>query len=225
MQGKERKVIVVSTVLTRSRGDNASHEVVASDESVNKQVTVPVATKGASIGFLRAPKRFNVALTRAKALTIVVGHPMLLAEDPYWRAMLQYCVNNDAYVGCKGCKCPIRYVVTNLTFLASATWTFSEWDNCLFGFVSPTEGSAAWKRAQAEGNHGGGINDSDYGSAEADDAEELISRILELGPGLLGQVFHILTEAVLHSAPLISVFYVHLASCIRVIWSACTRLI
>ena len=32
------------------------------------------------VGFWRNPKRFNVAVTRAKALLVVVGHPVVLME-------------------------------------------------------------------------------------------------------------------------------------------------
>ena len=32
------------------------------------------------VGFWRNPKRFNVAITRAKALLVVVGHPVVLVE-------------------------------------------------------------------------------------------------------------------------------------------------
>lgn len=31
-------------------------------------------------------QRFNVAVTRAKALLIVVGNPLLLSHDPDWKA-------------------------------------------------------------------------------------------------------------------------------------------
>ena len=34
------------------------------------------------VGFWRNPKRFNVAITRAKALLVVVGHPVVLMEVP-----------------------------------------------------------------------------------------------------------------------------------------------
>ena len=52
------------------------------------------------IGLLGA-RRFNVAVTRAKALCVVVGHPKLLAGEPYWRDCLQDCLNRDAYRGAR----------------------------------------------------------------------------------------------------------------------------
>ncbi|XP_030325089.1 RNA helicase Mov10l1 [Calypte anna] len=52
------------------------------------------------LGFLSNPKRFNVAITRAKALLIVVGNPHVLVKDPCFCALLEYCVMNRVYVGC-----------------------------------------------------------------------------------------------------------------------------
>ncbi|XP_074532791.1 RNA helicase Mov10l1 isoform X2 [Halichoeres trimaculatus] len=53
-----------------------------------------------ALGFLANPKRFNVAVTRPKALLIIVGNPHILIRDPCFRALLQYCFINGAYVGC-----------------------------------------------------------------------------------------------------------------------------
>jgi hypothetical protein len=44
----------------------------------------------AQLGFWRNPKRFNVAITRAKALLVVVGHPLVLARDEHWRELLRW---------------------------------------------------------------------------------------------------------------------------------------
>jgi helicase MOV-10 len=78
-QGQEKRVIIMSTV-------RASKEFVKSD------------TKH-QLGFLTNPKRFNVAITRAKALLIVVGQPEVLAVDRHWRALIASCVTKGAYCG------------------------------------------------------------------------------------------------------------------------------
>ncbi|NXD68606.1 M10L1 helicase, partial [Eolophus roseicapillus] len=52
------------------------------------------------LGFLFNPKRFNVAVTRAKALLIVIGNPHVLAKDPCFCALLEYSLMNGVYVGC-----------------------------------------------------------------------------------------------------------------------------
>lgn len=44
-------------------------------------------------------QRFNVAITRAIALLIVIGNPDILQCDPHWREFLQYCSENSAFVG------------------------------------------------------------------------------------------------------------------------------
>ena len=51
------------------------------------------------LGF-RSEKRFNVAITRAMSLLIVIGDPHLLSEDPSWRAFLKHCISLGAYTGC-----------------------------------------------------------------------------------------------------------------------------
>ena len=71
------------------------------------------------LGFLTNPRRFNVAITRARALLVVVGNPHLLSKvlhlkdvveifdriffcfkDPDWRDLLDYSVSNGCYKGC-----------------------------------------------------------------------------------------------------------------------------
>ncbi|XP_020501549.1 RNA helicase Mov10l1 [Labrus bergylta] len=79
-QGQEFLVIVMSTV--------RSNESVQTDDLQNV------------LGFLANPKRFNVAITRPKALLLIVGNPHILIKDPCFRALLQYCFINRAYLGC-----------------------------------------------------------------------------------------------------------------------------
>ncbi len=60
-------------------------------------------------GLFYDPKAFNVALTRAQSLLIVVGDPAMwvLADEP-WRELLQCVVDNDAYVGMRGLRLPAQ---------------------------------------------------------------------------------------------------------------------
>lgn len=79
-QGSERRVIIISTV--RSTVDFIEFDLKY------------------QLGFVSNPKRFNVAVTRAQALLIVVGNPLVLERDKHWNALLQYCVSQGGYVGC-----------------------------------------------------------------------------------------------------------------------------
>ncbi|KAJ2936839.1 hypothetical protein H1R20_g242, partial [Candolleomyces eurysporus] len=74
-QGQERRVIIISTVRSNSN-------FVASD--INR-----------SLGFVANGRRMNVAITRAQALLIVIGNPVVLSLDPLWRQFMNY-------IYCKG---------------------------------------------------------------------------------------------------------------------------
>ncbi|CAN9511896.1 unnamed protein product [Ophioblennius macclurei] len=78
-QGQERKIIMVSAV-------RSSVNYVKFDKDFN-------------IGFLSNEKRFNVAITRAKSLLIVVGNPVILNKDPTWKKFISYCVEQRGYTG------------------------------------------------------------------------------------------------------------------------------
>ncbi|NXP23788.1 SDE3 helicase, partial [Scytalopus superciliaris] len=78
-QGQERRVILISTVRSCST-------YLQFDETFR-------------LGFLKNPKRLNVALTRAKALLIVVGNPTVLSKDEHWNRFLRYCKGEGGYTG------------------------------------------------------------------------------------------------------------------------------
>ena len=40
-----------------------------------------------------------MAVTRAKALLIVVGNPEVLILDPMWRALIKFIIENGGYTG------------------------------------------------------------------------------------------------------------------------------
>ncbi|XP_052806170.1 putative helicase MOV-10 [Mya arenaria] len=83
-QGQEFKVIIISTV--RSNKSLAYRDI---DLQFN-------------LGFLRNPKRFNVAITRARALLIVVGNPITLEQDPHWKSFIDFCDRNGGFCGPRG---------------------------------------------------------------------------------------------------------------------------
>ena len=88
----ERRVIIISTVRSTTTTDT--------DTAPSIQDVFNFDSKH-NLGFLSNPKRFNVAVTRAKALVIVVGNPYIMASDPSgaWKAFLNYCFRNRCYIG------------------------------------------------------------------------------------------------------------------------------
>jgi len=79
-QGQERRVIIISTV-------RSTPEYVNTDNQFK-------------LGFLANPKRFNVAITRARALLIIVGNPHILSQDADWIRLLEFSVAKGCYKGC-----------------------------------------------------------------------------------------------------------------------------
>ncbi|KAF8522660.1 P-loop containing nucleoside triphosphate hydrolase protein [Gautieria morchelliformis] len=78
-QGQERRAIIISTV--RSTIGFVEYDIKH------------------TLGFVANPRRFNVAVTRAQALLILVGDPSILALDPLWRGFLNYIYNNGGWRG------------------------------------------------------------------------------------------------------------------------------
>ncbi|KAF8206083.1 P-loop containing nucleoside triphosphate hydrolase protein [Mycena galopus ATCC 62051] len=78
-QGQERRVIIMSTV--RSNTNYIESDIKR------------------TLGFVANPQRFNVAITRAQALLIVIGNPDILALDPLWREFLNYVHSRGGWRG------------------------------------------------------------------------------------------------------------------------------
>ncbi|MFS8002630.1 putative DNA helicase [Helianthus anomalus] len=79
-QGQEREVIIVSTVRSTIKHNETD--------------------KRHCLGFLSNPRRFNVAITRARSLLIAIGNPHIICKDEHWNKLLWHCVDNDSYNGC-----------------------------------------------------------------------------------------------------------------------------
>ncbi|TKY71145.1 RNA helicase SDE3 [Spatholobus suberectus] len=79
-QGQEKEVIIVSTV--RSTIKHNEFDRVH------------------CLGFLSNYRRFNVAITRAISLLVIIGNPHIICKDDNWSQMLWHCVDNSSYQGC-----------------------------------------------------------------------------------------------------------------------------
>ncbi|KAL1128994.1 hypothetical protein AAG570_013526 [Ranatra chinensis] len=79
-QGQEKMAIIVSVV-------RSSPEIITVDMQK-------------ALGFVANGRRLNVALSRARAVLIILGNPHLLSLDTHWRSVLKHCVETDSYVGC-----------------------------------------------------------------------------------------------------------------------------
>lgn len=79
-QGQERRVIIVSTVRSTIKHNEFD--------------------KSHCLGFLSNERRFNVALTRAINLLIIIGNPHIICKDSNWNKLLWRCVDNSSYQGC-----------------------------------------------------------------------------------------------------------------------------
>ncbi|KAK3250045.1 hypothetical protein CYMTET_40545 [Cymbomonas tetramitiformis] len=82
-QGQEERIIFISTVLSRP-----------------STLAGSAASTGLSnLEFFTNPKRFNVAMSRAKVLNVVLGHPLVLMESGPWSELLRRCVAQGACFG------------------------------------------------------------------------------------------------------------------------------
>jgi hypothetical protein len=81
-QGQEERIIIISTTLSNS-------ERLGKEEDTDS-----------SLGFLSNERRFNVAITRATSLCIIVGNPYLMLARGHWKALMQHCITRRAYAGC-----------------------------------------------------------------------------------------------------------------------------
>ena len=79
-QGQERLVMLISTVRSSTDEDGEWSR---------------------KLGFLINPQRFNVSVTRARSLLIVIGDPHLLTRDKCWGDYLEFAISKQAYVGCQ----------------------------------------------------------------------------------------------------------------------------
>lgn len=81
-QGQERNLIIVSTV----RGSEALAPSANGSSSQN-------------LDFIFCARRFNVAISRASAMLVVVGNPDILTLDANWKSLMDYCSTHKTCYG------------------------------------------------------------------------------------------------------------------------------
>lgn len=114
-QGLEEKIMVISTTVSRPRA--GMFEAGASADSNGSSSGNGASESTVPLGILRNARRFNVALSRAKALTIVVGNPSMLAQEENWRDLLAYAIENGGYAGAP---CAMQKEVASTRMLGGA---------------------------------------------------------------------------------------------------------
>jgi len=92
-QGQECKVVLISTVLTKVHGRWSHMNQAAPEGSEGERF---------ALGFMHDPKRFNVAITRAQALCIIVGNTKFLEEShSYWTVLIEHVRLSNGLVNSK----------------------------------------------------------------------------------------------------------------------------
>lgn len=140
--GKESRVVIISTV-------RSSASQLRTDGTFN-------------LGFVKNPKRFNVAVTRAQALLIIVGNPYLLQRDPCWGSMIRYCHDNKAYTG----EHSLSSLSNNCSVLSFCS---------ISGCVWPLPGQAVDYDEEVDSNSSSGVNTTIKKEGGGDDDDEISS--------------------------------------------------
>ena len=69
--------------------------IISSVRSLN---SISTNERKLKLGFLNNSKRFNVSITRAQSLVIIIGNPFMLKADENWEIFLKYLKDNKAWV-------------------------------------------------------------------------------------------------------------------------------
>ncbi|CAK8539192.1 unnamed protein product [Lathyrus sativus] len=133
-QGQEKDVIIVSTV--RSTIKHNEFDRVH------------------CLGFLSNHRRFNVAITRAISLLVIIGNPHIICKDNHWSQMLWHCVDNSSYLGCA---LPERIEHFDEDVGENSGFGFNEefgQDSFQSELPKPDEWSDGWNSNNVESGHG-----------------------------------------------------------------------
>lgn len=99
-QGKEKPVMIVSTVRSGDSLGFVKEERVSNNFNllICHRMKVLHFWQGFFVAFCFYLQRFNVILTRAKCLLIVIGDPHTLRLDANWKLFMKYCLDNGGFI-------------------------------------------------------------------------------------------------------------------------------
>eukprot|EP00955_Chlamydomonas_euryale_P060109 357613-Chlamydomonas_euryale.AAC.3 len=192
-QGQEARVVFISTVLSsveslpkpppttplqqrRAAGSPLRKDGGGGDNGdVDARGASAAFSSAASLGFWSNPKRFNVAITRCRALLVVVGHPVVLLADACWRQLLAHCARRGAVRGAGA-----RLVESLMTPSAETD---------PLGGGGSDDGSGEWGSDGDDEDGGEGEGDDDDNDDELRAAAEQLAEMALLGAGDSASMF------------------------------------
>ena len=101
-QGQETRIVIVSTVLSSRVREWSSVGIEHSPEGSENGLTTQVLGLSPN-GLLGNARKFNVAITRGQALCVVVGKPVLLCTDPYFKHYVRACAQRGSHFHTRHC--------------------------------------------------------------------------------------------------------------------------
>ncbi|KAJ1298699.1 hypothetical protein BS78_01G473800 [Paspalum vaginatum] len=149
-QGQEREVIIISTVRSTVKHNEFD--------------------KFFNLGFLSNHRRFNVAITRAKSLLIIVGNPYIITKDRHWDRLLRYCADNGSYQGC-----PLP---------PPESHSYSDETNSFSKYDDNQGGPAGWDYDQEATNYNYSTEPSDFSLRRDDGAQPASGNLVLLSDEL-----------------------------------------
>ena len=97
-QGREKKIIIITTVKSNSCIGFLNEEKVSRFRQFRFKICCSIIIIELNYN-MYILKRINVAMTRARSLMILVCNPKTLQKDQMWYDFIKYCYDNKACVG------------------------------------------------------------------------------------------------------------------------------
>lgn len=96
------KLVNMRLVSKQRLGQKAGNEIVVGSvdkfQGDEREAIVLSTVRSKGLGFLTSSARFNVAITRAKRVLIVIGDDRTLENDGKWKALIDHAKTNRSFI-------------------------------------------------------------------------------------------------------------------------------